>query len=319
MLDGGLEVGADRKGVGRNGGGRVLPGLLRGSVGCLHQLCRGLDDAELEAQSYSRDRSIAGVLSLLGLGCGRHAPRPEDVLAGRTTPDGYALSVWDEWNAKLARAKADGLVADEAVFEALAAVERASRTRVTFPMGPCCPGVRPVRRHAAERARGPHLGHVGRLRRRRPSRPSTGRPCGGQHGVHRPLSAQPTGEVRMTGIHTSDPARDFTVRMSADNVQVVASEGTAPIWRWPQRPLADSSTAGSTGNIRRPSPATTRSSTPALGLPRPRSPASGRRRGLHVWNGVGRQAGHPAYLGADPVTEEGGGKEDLGTLGPGVG
>ena len=120
---GGLEAGADRKGVRRNGGGRVLPAPLRGSVGCLHQLCRGLDDAELEAQSYGRDRSIAGVLSHLGLGGVIMRRRLEDLVAGRTPPDDLAPSVWDEWNAKSARAKADdALVVDEAMLEALEAV-----------------------------------------------------------------------------------------------------------------------------------------------------------------------------------------------------
>ncbi len=133
---------------------------LRGSVGRLHQLCRGLDDAQLEARSYCRDWSIAGTLSHLGSGAVIMRRRLEDVLAGRTTPDDFAPSVWEEWNAKSARAKADdALVADEAVLEALEAVSAQDRARADLPDGSSGPGVRPVRGHAAQRARVPHLGH----------------------------------------------------------------------------------------------------------------------------------------------------------------
>jgi len=107
------------------------------SVGRLHQLCRGLDDAQLEARSYCRDWSIAGTLSHLGSRAVIMRRRLEDVLAGRTTPFDFAPSVWDEWEAKSARAKADdALVADEAVLDALEAVSPEDRSRLTFPIGP---------------------------------------------------------------------------------------------------------------------------------------------------------------------------------------
>ena len=61
----------------------------------------------------------------------------EDVLAGRTTPDDFTPSVWDEWKREVARVKADdALVADEAVTEALEAVSPGDRARIAFPMGP---------------------------------------------------------------------------------------------------------------------------------------------------------------------------------------
>ncbi len=55
---------------------------LRGSVGRLHQLARGLDDAQLEAQSYCSEWSIADVLSHLGSGAVIMRRNLEDVLAG---------------------------------------------------------------------------------------------------------------------------------------------------------------------------------------------------------------------------------------------
>jgi hypothetical protein len=178
--------------------------------------------AEVEAQSYSRDRSIAGVLSLLGLGRVIVRRGLEDVLAGRTTPDDFAPSVWDERNAKLARAEADdALVADEAVLEAAKAYDG---TRVTFPMGPL----------ALEFDRSPPCGSTNTR-----SAPGTRRSSSmtapiatldaadvveDNLGLIARFSVWPTGEVRTTGIGTSDPAPDFTVRLSADSVELAAVE-----------------------------------------------------------------------------------------------
>ena len=159
MVDAGAGVGAGRRRVDR---GTWTTNSLRStrSVGRLHQLCRGLDDAELEAQSYCREWSIADVLSHLGSAAVIMRRRLEDALAGRVTPDDFPPAVWDEWNVKPARAKADdALVADEAVLEALEAVGAPDRTRVTFPMGPVDLRLRPVRHGAGQRARAPHLGH----------------------------------------------------------------------------------------------------------------------------------------------------------------
>ena len=66
--------------------------------------------------------------------------RLEDLVAGRTPPDDLAPSVWDEWNAKSARAKADdALVVDEAMLEALEAVERAGPRPRDLPDGAAGP------------------------------------------------------------------------------------------------------------------------------------------------------------------------------------
>jgi uncharacterized protein (TIGR03083 family) len=199
---------------------------LRGSVGRLHQLCRGLDDAQLGAQSYCRDWSIAGTLSHLGSGAVIMRRRLEDVLAGRPTPDDFAPSVWDEWNAKSARAKADdALVADEAVLEALEAVSAQDRARVTFPMGPLALefdqfAAMRLNEHAFHTwdievvfDDGAHLPH------------DVAAVVVDNLGLIARFSARPTGEVRTAAIRTSDPARDFTVRLSADSVELVAGEG----------------------------------------------------------------------------------------------
>ena len=199
---------------------------LRGSVERLDQLCRGLDDDQLEVQSYCDDWTVSGVLSHLGSAAVIMGHRLQDVLAGRETPDDLAPSVWEEWNAKSARARADdALQADRAVLEALEAVSAADRARLTFPMGPVTfdfdefAGAR-LNEHAFhswdiavvfdDDARIPldatsvvvdNLALVARF---------TARPTG------------PGGEV---AVRTTVPRRDLVVRLSADSAELVAAKG----------------------------------------------------------------------------------------------
>ena len=198
---------------------------LRGSVGRLHQLCRGLDDAQLESESYCSDWSIADVLSHLGSAAVIMRRHLEDALAGTKTPDDFAPPVWDEWNAKSARAKADDAsVADESLLEALEAVSAWDRARVTFPMGPLA---LEFDRFAAMRLN-EHAFHTWDIE------------VVFDEGAHLPhdvvavvvdnleliarFSARPTGEARTVGIRTSEPARDFTVRLTADGVELLTGE-----------------------------------------------------------------------------------------------
>ena len=202
-------------------------------------------------------RTSGRVRSSCGAAC-------EDVRAGRETPDDFAPSVWDEWNAKTPRAQADdALAADEACSR------RSSRWTgragaADLPHGATVPRLRRVRRPAAQRARVPHLGHRGRPRRRRPparrrrrrwssttspsSPASAARPDGEERTVrrahHRPrarLHAAPVGRRR--GAHRR--RRRAGARRSS----------------CPPRPSAASSTAGSTPATRPPSPVTPRCST----------------------------------------------------------
>ena len=110
---------------------------LRGSVDRLHQLARGLDDEQLELQSYCTEWSIADALSHVGSGAVIWRRQLEDVLAGRDTPEGFAPSVWEQWNAKVPREKADdALVADEALLERLEGLGEDERAGLVLPMGP---------------------------------------------------------------------------------------------------------------------------------------------------------------------------------------
>jgi uncharacterized protein (TIGR03083 family) len=203
---------------------------LRSSVDRLLNLCRGLDDAQLEAQSYSRDWSIADVLSHLGSGAVILRRGLEDTLSGAETPDDFAQSVWDEWNAKSPRAKADdGLVADEAVLEALEAVSPVDRARLRFPVGPLSMGfdefaalrlneqafhtwdievVFDAGAHVPRDAAAVVVDNLGLIAR---------------------FTGRPTGEPRDISVRTTDPAREFTLRLTADAVDLGAGgRGRAP-------------------------------------------------------------------------------------------
>jgi hypothetical protein len=96
---------------------------LSASADRLRALVTPLDDAALEQGAYPSEWTIADVLSHLGSGAVIQQRRLDDALAGRPTPDDIGPPVWDEWNAKSPRAKADdGLRADRALVDRIAAV-----------------------------------------------------------------------------------------------------------------------------------------------------------------------------------------------------
>jgi len=198
---------------------------LRASVERLQTLTSGLDDAQVASPSYCDDWSIAQVLSHLGSGAVILQRSLEDVRAGTTTPDDFNPSVWDEWNAKAPRVQADdALVADEAVTEAIEAVDESERARLVFHLGPMSlsfddlVGMR-LNEHAfhtwdiaAALDMGARLSddeaalvvdNLGRIVA---------------------FSGRPDGQERTIAIHTTEPERDFALRFSADGVELRTGE-----------------------------------------------------------------------------------------------
>ncbi len=110
---------------------------LHASVDHLRSLVAGLGDGDLERSAYPSEWTVADVLSHLGSGAVIFRRRIEDGLAGRSVPDDFAPSVWDEWNAKPPRAKADdALAADRGVLDRLDAVGEAERASFATQFGP---------------------------------------------------------------------------------------------------------------------------------------------------------------------------------------
>ena len=88
----------------------------------------------------TRTGPIAQVLSHLGSGAVIMRRRLEDIRAGTATPDDFAPVGVGRVERQDARAQADdALVADEAVLQALEAVDEGERARLTFSMGPLSP------------------------------------------------------------------------------------------------------------------------------------------------------------------------------------
>lgn len=110
---------------------------LRSSVDRLRHLIEPLDESALVAPAYPTQWSVADVLSHIGSGAVILQRRLEDGVAGSSTPDDFAPSVWEAWNSKSPRVKADdALAADGELLVRLEALTGDERARFTFSMGP---------------------------------------------------------------------------------------------------------------------------------------------------------------------------------------
>ncbi len=93
---------------------------LRQSVERLHGLVAPMDDSQLEAQAYPKEWRVADVLSHIGSSAVIMSERFTRGLRGESMADDFAPAVWEAWNAKSPRAKADdALVADRAQLDQL--------------------------------------------------------------------------------------------------------------------------------------------------------------------------------------------------------
>jgi uncharacterized protein (TIGR03083 family) len=110
---------------------------LRTSVGELRGLVEPMTPEDLDAQAYPTEWTVADVLSHLGSGTVIFGRWLDDGLSGRTTPDDFPQSVWDEWNAKPPQKKAaDALAADAAFLRRIDNLSDEERAGFTFSMGP---------------------------------------------------------------------------------------------------------------------------------------------------------------------------------------
>jgi uncharacterized protein (TIGR03083 family) len=112
-------------------------GTLGSSVEHLHSVVETLSDSQLDEPAYPAEWTIADTLSHIGSGAVIMQRRLDDVVEGKATPDDFAPGVWDTWNAKSARAKADdALVADRELLERIESLSDEARSSLRFSMGP---------------------------------------------------------------------------------------------------------------------------------------------------------------------------------------
>jgi uncharacterized protein (TIGR03083 family) len=110
---------------------------LRFSVTRLRDLVAAMGTDDLNCRAYPAQWSIADVLSHLGSGAVITQRRLHDALAGVSSPDDFATTVWDAWNDKTPDAQRDdALVADADLLHGVDAVTSDERASFTSPMGP---------------------------------------------------------------------------------------------------------------------------------------------------------------------------------------
>ncbi len=110
---------------------------LRSSVDRLADLVHSLDDTVLVRQAYPKEWTIADVMSHLGSGAVIARQGLQASLDNVQPPDDSNQRVWDEWNAKSPRAKAnDAVAADAAMMSALEEAHPDDRARFKLAMGP---------------------------------------------------------------------------------------------------------------------------------------------------------------------------------------
>jgi uncharacterized protein (TIGR03083 family) len=198
---------------------------LAASVVRLRELVAPYDDEKLESPSYDSEWSIADVLSHLGSGAVLMSGRLEATLAGETVPDDVAQPVWDEWNAKTPRAKADdSLVEDERLLKDFEAVSEADRDRIEFPFGPVsvsfetAAGLR-LNEHALHTWDIEVMSDPGAV-----LRPDAAAVIVDNLGLIGRFAARPTGAEREVRVRTSHPVRHFTVRLTPESSELLEGD-----------------------------------------------------------------------------------------------
>jgi uncharacterized protein (TIGR03083 family) len=111
--------------------------VLGASVERLHRLASGLTADQIRLPAYPSEWTVAQVLSHIGSGAVIMRRRLEDTLAGHDFDDAFMQATWDTWNAKAPDDQAaDALVADRALFDALAGVGPDQRDGFRMTFGP---------------------------------------------------------------------------------------------------------------------------------------------------------------------------------------
>lgn len=207
---------------------RAVVDSLRTSSDHLRALVTPLDDDALAGPAYPTEWTIADVMSHVGSGAVIMQRRVDDARRGLSTPDNFAPSVWDEWNAKSPRAKADdGLAADQALVETLAGLADVDEDPLEFEMGPMTLGFAEfVGLRLNE-----HTLHTWDIEVA--VDPAAGLPDGAAASAVDNLAlimrytARPNGDARTVHVQTTDPTRSFTVTLAPDSASCEADDAEA--------------------------------------------------------------------------------------------
>jgi uncharacterized protein (TIGR03083 family) len=200
-------------------------GALRSSVERLRTTVGGLSDTQLETPAYPAKWSIADVLSHIGSGAVIMQRRLDDSLDETSTPEDFAPVVWEEWDAKTARVKADdALVADRDLLQRIESLSDGARSAFRLSMGPL---ELDFHRFVAMRLN-EHALHTWDIEV--VIDPTATVPVEAATYVVDNLqiiarfTGKPTGSTRVIAVRTIEPRRDFRVDLSPDAVTLEASD-----------------------------------------------------------------------------------------------
>jgi uncharacterized protein (TIGR03083 family) len=197
---------------------------LRFSASRLRDIAAALTDTALTGRAYPTEWTIAQVLSHLGSGAVIMQRNVDGALVGAPTPDDFAPSVWDEWNAKTpTQQRADGLTADESLLRRLEAMTPEERDGFTLAMGPLTLGFTEL---VAMRLN-EHALHTWDIEAAVDPAATLPRQVADLLVDNLELIARytgkPTGDTARISVATFDPTRAFTVELAADSVTFTAS------------------------------------------------------------------------------------------------
>lgn len=196
--------------------------VLGHSVQHLRGVAARIDPSDFTSPAYPSEWTIADTFSHLGSGAVIGQRRLEDTIAERESDPNFNASVWDEWNAKdpLAQVE-DSLHSDSSLLTALEATTPAQREAFRFSMGPFAfdfDGMVGLRLSE-------HVLHTWDIEvALNPSATLSNNSANAildsiQFIVAR--TAKPTGESEELTIRTTVPARDFTLRLRPDSVELL--------------------------------------------------------------------------------------------------
>lgn len=192
---------------------------LRSSVARLRAVASSVSEEGLAGRAYPAEWSIADVLSHLGSGAVIMRRRLEDSLAGASTPDEFAPSVWSTWNAMDPTTKRDdALAADAALLARIEAVTPEERSSFSFAMGPMTLGFAEfVGMRLNE-----HALHTWDVEVAGDPAATIPQPVVAlvvdNLGLIARFTGKPTGDTTTITVATTQPARGFKVELTPDSV-----------------------------------------------------------------------------------------------------
>lgn len=196
--------------------------VLGHSVQHLRGVAARIDPSDFTSNAYPSEWTIADTFSHLGSGAVIGQRRLEDTLADRESDPSFNTSVWDEWNAKDPLAQVDDcLASDSSLLTALEATTPAQREAFRFTMGPFVfdfDGMVGLRLSE-------HVLHTWDIEVALNPKATLSNDAANaildniQFIVAR--TAKPTGEAKDLTIRTTTPARDFTLRVHPESVELI--------------------------------------------------------------------------------------------------